>query len=57
MDTKNSLFAPHSPFRRFSLLLLLYCPSVQVETRTYDMLTAEELAHLSDLEVRYFEEE
>ena len=38
------------------LLLLLCCPSAQAATRTYDMLTAEELKHLSYLENKYFEE-
>ena len=37
------------------LLFLLCCPPVQAGTRTYDMLTAEELKHLSELENRYFE--
>jgi hypothetical protein len=38
------------------LLFLFCCQAAQAEVRTYDTLTAEELAQLSKLENRYFEE-
>ena len=56
MEHKKLLFRTVFAIPALFLLLLLCCPSIQAETRTYDMLTAEELAHLSDLEVRYFED-
>ena len=38
------------------LLFLFCCQTARAEVRTYDTLTAEELAQLSKLEKRYFEE-
>jgi len=56
MKHKKHLFRTAFAIPTLFLLLLLCCPSAQATTRTYDMLTAEELQHLSYLENQYFEE-